>query len=337
MNDDKPTIGDCFALEWEEQFYALILISIVKTIKSIEYSSLLVGKIFNEQPNQNDIRQAGVLGRRIPSSCDYEDIESGDYIKKGLYQRGYEYITLSEKYTLDTFLNEAVFISNFSISAKHFPTMGSLGISGSVEEISNSIQRHVKQIGQFTDSLSHIKQEVFALEDILALNGELPVNDITEKWIFCQENAHPRALELLKEEFYWNTIDEYAPFGNDDGYDMVYLYRSWLENEEHTNPHDFIAVYESYWGETFDHLDELDVTKIDSFKDESYYFVGIDKGFIALCFSDLVLRGTMAPEFIKLAKNAYQRLLSKELKAMYASEERTTKYERGYDFILNYK
>lgn len=34
-----------------------------------------------------------------------------------------------------------------------------------------------------------------------------------------KEIAHPDALQLLKEDFFWDTSDEFAPFGSDEGSD----------------------------------------------------------------------------------------------------------------------
>jgi uncharacterized protein YfeS len=41
------------------------------------------------------------------------------------------------------------------------------------------------------------------------------------------EIAHPRARELMIEEFLWDCTDEEAPFGSDEGNDAYYEFRSW--------------------------------------------------------------------------------------------------------------
>jgi hypothetical protein len=41
------------------------------------------------------------------------------------------------------------------------------------------------------------------------------------------ERAHPRARELLVEDFLWDCADEEAPFGSDEGHDAYYEYRRW--------------------------------------------------------------------------------------------------------------
>lgn len=41
------------------------------------------------------------------------------------------------------------------------------------------------------------------------------------------ELAHPRARELMPEEFLWDCVDEEAPFGSDEGHDAYYEFREW--------------------------------------------------------------------------------------------------------------
>ena len=41
------------------------------------------------------------------------------------------------------------------------------------------------------------------------------------------ETAHPRARELLVEPFFWDCVDELAPFGSDEGSDAYYAWRDW--------------------------------------------------------------------------------------------------------------
>ncbi len=43
------------------------------------------------------------------------------------------------------------------------------------------------------------------------------------------ELAHPRARELMVEPFFWDCVDERAPFGSDEGNDAYYEWRRWRE------------------------------------------------------------------------------------------------------------
>jgi uncharacterized protein YfeS len=46
------------------------------------------------------------------------------------------------------------------------------------------------------------------------------------------ETAHPRALDLMQEEFFWDCVDEEAPFGSDEGHDAYYEFRRWRSDHE---------------------------------------------------------------------------------------------------------
>ena len=47
------------------------------------------------------------------------------------------------------------------------------------------------------------------------------------------EYAHPRALQLLPEEFFWDCVNELAPFGSDEGDLALAEFRDWrLGNPE---------------------------------------------------------------------------------------------------------
>src|SRR5262245_49686206 len=46
------------------------------------------------------------------------------------------------------------------------------------------------------------------------------------------ETAHPRARELMTEQFLWDCSDEEAPFGSDEGSDAYYEFRAWREGNK---------------------------------------------------------------------------------------------------------
>lgn len=49
------------------------------------------------------------------------------------------------------------------------------------------------------------------------------------------EQAHPRARELMTEPFFWDCVDEEAPFGSDEGHDAYYEFRRWRESHKDEN------------------------------------------------------------------------------------------------------
>ncbi len=62
------------------------------------------------------------------------------------------------------------------------------------------------------------------------------------------ENAHLKARELFKEEFYWSPVEETSPFGSDDGADAFYQFREWRETNKTASPFIFIEMLLDTWG-----------------------------------------------------------------------------------------
>ncbi len=55
------------------------------------------------------------------------------------------------------------------------------------------------------------------------------------------ETAHPRARELMKESFFWDCVNELAPFGSDEGFDAYYEWRGWREENPQLGLKDCLA------------------------------------------------------------------------------------------------
>jgi uncharacterized protein YfeS len=49
------------------------------------------------------------------------------------------------------------------------------------------------------------------------------------------ELAHPRARELMTEEFFFDCTDEEAPFGSDEGNTAYYEFRGWRKRNKKKN------------------------------------------------------------------------------------------------------
>ena len=62
------------------------------------------------------------------------------------------------------------------------------------------------------------------------------------------ENAHHKARELFKEEFYWSPIEETSPFGSDDGADAFHQFQEWRETNKTASPFIFIEMLLDTWG-----------------------------------------------------------------------------------------
>jgi uncharacterized protein YfeS len=79
------------------------------------------------------------------------------------------------------------------------------------------------------------------------------------------KTAHPKAKELLTEEFYWSPIEESGPFGSDEGSDAFYGFREWRTRNINISPIKYLEELINDWGfPPFDWY-TLDTTKINNY------------------------------------------------------------------------
>jgi uncharacterized protein YfeS len=50
-----------------------------------------------------------------------------------------------------------------------------------------------------------------------------------------KEYGHPRAVELIPDEFFWNNFNELAPFGSDEGDTALAEFREWRKQHPTTS------------------------------------------------------------------------------------------------------
>ncbi|MEM7478622.1 MAG: molybdate metabolism regulator [Planctomycetota bacterium] len=53
--------------------------------------------------------------------------------------------------------------------------------------------------------------------------------------------AHPRSRELMRKGFFWDCVNELAPFGSDGGSDAYYEWRHWRSENPNSPPSACIA------------------------------------------------------------------------------------------------
>ncbi|MDO1446588.1 hypothetical protein Q0590_10025 [Rhodocytophaga aerolata] len=124
--------------------------------------------------------------------------------------------------------------------------------------------------------------------------------------------SHPRFNELMKDEFYTDCLDEFSPFGNDDGADTLYNLEDWYR--ETKGKADIVAFM-------FDHIDgfgfkyacdgcvqSLDLEFINQLQQEDEFFIDcMDKAIIATVFGQLKIEGKIAPALKELGIIALER------------------------------
>lgn len=138
-----------------------------------------------------------------------------------------------------------------------------------------------------------------------------------EKYGIDIDNAHQKAIELIPEDFFWDCIDELAPFGSDEGDTALAEFRDWRkENPTIPTLECLKWVIESVGEIDFaDYNSEiLSRAKIKSqlededFDDQQYIYT-LDISVIATGFAQLVDEGIIEVENKEIIQLAIDRQL----------------------------
>jgi len=154
-------------------------------------------------------------------------------------------------------------------------------------------------------------QTLFVILNLISCN-----NKAQEKSIPMEikiENANPNAKKIMTNEFYYDIINEFAPFGNDVGNDTFYLYADWKKKNANESAEKFLKQELRELGQqNFDlklnskNSKEL-VLAVDKMPNQYVDINWIDNIIISLAFSQLFQEGKIEEEIKKLAKIAIDR------------------------------
>ncbi|MCR6642436.1 MAG: hypothetical protein NVV82_26475 [Sporocytophaga sp.] len=93
-------------------------------------------------------------------------------------------------------------------------------------------------------------------------SSTLPGTGQMEEIELAPKNVHPKAKKLLKESFYWSSIDPTGPLGSDEGSDAFYGFRQWRLTNKSTSPLSYLDELIRSWDFPKFDLNELDTVKI---------------------------------------------------------------------------
>lgn len=136
-----------------------------------------------------------------------------------------------------------------------------------------------------------------------------------EKYGIDIDNAHPRAIELIPEEFFWSCIDELAPFGSDEGDTALAEYRAWRKANPGTPASECLkwvieSVGEMNYADYNQKIADKKLVKSqleDSDFDDQQYIYTLDNSVIATGFAQLVDEGLIEQQNKPLIQLAIDR------------------------------
>jgi uncharacterized protein YfeS len=129
----------------------------------------------------------------------------------------------------------------------------------------------------------------------------------------AKETSHPKFVKNLEAEFYYNCTDDFSPFGNDDGSDLLYNLEEFYQAKKGKGIISWL--FETIDGYGFMYKSEgcsrmLDEPTLKKLQDEDPHFVTcMDNTLIAAAFGQIKISGQVDKELKDLAKIAIERQL----------------------------
>ena len=132
------------------------------------------------------------------------------------------------------------------------------------------------------------------------------MDTLDDDWELTPEGAHANARRLMKDEFFWDIVDEDSPFGNDTGADTLEFYRAWVEESD--DDEDFLHQLFDEWDVDWEFAESVaDEALKESLEDEDYDILTYDDVVIGMAFAQLVLAGNIERDIAQRAERCLQR------------------------------
>ena len=128
------------------------------------------------------------------------------------------------------------------------------------------------------------------------------------------KTSHPNFVKNMTEEFYYDCTDDFSPFGNDDGSDLLYSLEEWYQ-EGKGKGNILKWLFQTIDGYGCKYASEgcsqiLDEAQLQQVKEEDpYLFEMMDRSIIAAAFGQYKITGQIAKQLKELALIALKRQL----------------------------
>ena len=124
-----------------------------------------------------------------------------------------------------------------------------------------------------------------------------------------RKTAHPAAVKLLPEEFFWDICDDNSPFGNDDGADTLATLTRYV-NSGGSNLINFLDDLFSGWGVANRNLDLTTMDELEAAAKQGDIEMIVsmrDNAIIASAFGQFLIQGKIDHQLKSLAMKAMKR------------------------------
>ncbi|QNH62878.1 hypothetical protein [Hymenobacter sediminicola] len=149
------------------------------------------------------------------------------------------------------------------------------------------------------------------------------------------QTSHPDFTAVVKEEFYFDCVDDFSPFGNDDGADALLSLTEWYQETKGRDKiinwlfqtiDEYGFAYQSKWASGLTGAEE-----IRKLEEEDPSFIGcMDRTIIGVGFGQCKITGSINAELKQLVKTAIVR--QKMIHEKDLAEGEQTQGDVGDDF-----
>ena len=174
---------------------------------------------------------------------------------------------------------------------------------------------YYSQFGVFMDS---VERGYDYLEDNTLFYGEIP---------------HRRAVEIADYEFFWDNLNELAPFGSEEGYIAFTELAQWMRNNPQAPMIEYVKWVLECWDINFEDFDDSiiepeNICKIINDLDFDEELMMLDVTIIASGFGQLVLKGRIDENVKNVIHLSLLRQMNSYVLDAFLGAEEEMKYER---------
>ncbi len=119
--------------------------------------------------------------------------------------------------------------------------------------------------------------------------------------VYDPDFAHPRAVELMPEPYFWDPCDDFAPIGSDEGFEAYSKFYEWRIKNSNQPIYPYLQGIidrnENFYTEDMCSDEEI-ALMIQNSEDEEMY--ELDRAIIAVCFTQIIEEGCLDKEAFPL-------------------------------------
>lgn len=165
------------------------------------------------------------------------------------------------------------------------------------------------------------------------------MSEDSDYFIPDRKTAHPAAIKLLQEEFFWDICDENSPFGNDEGADTLAALARYMKSGE-SNLLDFLADLFTSWGVANQNLNLTTIEELEAAAQQGDIEMKVnmrDEAIIAAAFGQFLIQGKVDQQLKLLTLNAMKRQqLSTSIRNWTDPVERARRLKLMEEYLLHF-